>query len=154
MVNLQKQGIQMVLRKNATGLIYGITYVDHRNKAVFNGSDLDKSNKQFSAKAILEACRAEPNAETLKTVSLQQPENESFHEIGSSINKERSGTDHSKKQGTEKPGANIPHHDVPAAPGSHTPGMLEILMQNEYTGSELPYELRKTRRKKKRRRKN
>ena len=32
-------------------MIYGLTYVDHKTKTVFNGSDL---GKEFSAKAILE----------------------------------------------------------------------------------------------------
>jgi hypothetical protein len=32
-------------------LVYGITYVDHKTKTVFNGSDL---GKEYSAKAIVE----------------------------------------------------------------------------------------------------
>ncbi|MCE6989559.1 relaxase/mobilization nuclease domain-containing protein [Dyadobacter sp. CY323] len=50
---LERDGIDTVLRKNDTGLIYGITYVDHRSKAVFNGSSLGKN---YSAKAIQERC--------------------------------------------------------------------------------------------------
>nr|WP_232325370.1 relaxase/mobilization nuclease domain-containing protein [Pedobacter panaciterrae] len=45
----KKQGIEISYRENAAGLIFGITYVDHRNKVVFNGSDLGKA---YSAKAI------------------------------------------------------------------------------------------------------
>ncbi|MCF2502193.1 relaxase/mobilization nuclease domain-containing protein [Dyadobacter sp. CY107] len=52
---LERDGIDTVLRKNDTGLIYGITYVDHRSKAVFNGSSLGKN---YSAKAIQERCVA------------------------------------------------------------------------------------------------
>lgn len=52
---LERDGIDTVLRKNETGLIYGITYVDHRSKAVFNGSSLGKN---YSAKAIQERCVA------------------------------------------------------------------------------------------------
>jgi hypothetical protein len=51
--NLKRDGIDTVLRKNDTGLIYGITYVDHRSKSVFNGSMLGKN---YSAKAIQERC--------------------------------------------------------------------------------------------------
>ncbi len=51
--NLKRDGIDTVLRKNDTGLIYGITYVDHRSKSVFNGSTLGKN---YSAKAIQERC--------------------------------------------------------------------------------------------------
>lgn len=50
---LQKEGINTAFRKNAEGLLYGITYVDHATKNVFNGSSL---GKQYSAKAIEERC--------------------------------------------------------------------------------------------------
>ena len=50
---LEKESIQTVLRKNQQGLIYGITYIDHRTKSVFNGSALGKS---YSANAIQERC--------------------------------------------------------------------------------------------------
>jgi hypothetical protein len=45
-----------VLRQNDDGIIYGITYVDHNTKCVFNGSHL---GKQYSAKAILQRCAEE-----------------------------------------------------------------------------------------------
>jgi hypothetical protein len=51
--NLKRDGIDTVLRKNDAGLIYGITYVDHRSKSVFNGRTLGKN---YSAKAIQERC--------------------------------------------------------------------------------------------------
>ncbi len=54
---LAKQGIHTVLRQNPGGLIYGITYVDHRTRCVFNGSDLGKS---YSAKAIQERLSQAP----------------------------------------------------------------------------------------------
>lgn len=50
---LQRDAIHAVLRKNDEGIIYGITYIDHKTKCVFNGSDL---GKQYSAKGILERC--------------------------------------------------------------------------------------------------
>ncbi|MGV8094908.1 MAG: relaxase/mobilization nuclease domain-containing protein [Mangrovibacterium sp.] len=50
---LEKQGIHMALRKNDAGLVYGITYVDHQTKCVFNGSTLGKG---YSAKAVQERC--------------------------------------------------------------------------------------------------
>lgn len=48
---LQKAGVDMVERRNAEGLLFGLTYVDHKNKTVFNGSTL---GKPYSAKAMLE----------------------------------------------------------------------------------------------------
>lgn len=50
---LEKEGIHTVFRRSAEGLLYGITYVDHKNKSVFNGSSL---GKEYSAKAIQERC--------------------------------------------------------------------------------------------------
>ena len=50
---MEKEGIHAVLRKSETGFVYGITYVDHVTKNVFNGSSL---GKEYSAKAIIERC--------------------------------------------------------------------------------------------------
>ena len=50
---LKKQGIDTVLRQNEQGILYGITYIDHQTKCVFNGSAL---GKQYSAKAIQQRC--------------------------------------------------------------------------------------------------
>ncbi|MDR6845608.1 relaxase/mobilization nuclease domain-containing protein [Flavobacterium granuli] len=58
--DLEKQGIHIVLRSNDQGILYGITYVDHTTKSVFNGSAL---GKEYSAKAIQERC------ETVKSYS-------------------------------------------------------------------------------------
>ncbi|MBN8876776.1 MAG: relaxase/mobilization nuclease domain-containing protein [Sphingobacteriales bacterium] len=50
---LEKERVSVVLRQNTDGLIYGITYVDHQTKSVFNGSDL---GKPYSAKGLQERC--------------------------------------------------------------------------------------------------
>lgn len=50
---LEKESIQTVLRQNKEGIIYGITYIDHRSKSVFNGSSL---GKPYSANGIQERC--------------------------------------------------------------------------------------------------
>jgi hypothetical protein len=39
---LAEQGINVVVRRNDTGRIYGITFIDHNSKTVWNGSRLDK----------------------------------------------------------------------------------------------------------------
>lgn len=46
---LKTGGIDVLLRRNEQGFIYGITYVDHKSKCVFNGSEL---GKEFSAAMI------------------------------------------------------------------------------------------------------
>ena len=46
---LKTEGIQVIFRQNEEGRLYGITFVDHRSKAVFNGSDL---GKMYSAASL------------------------------------------------------------------------------------------------------
>ncbi|ABQ06668.1 relaxase/mobilization nuclease domain-containing protein [Flavobacterium johnsoniae] len=50
---LEQESIHMILRKSNEGQLYGITYVDHKTRSVFNGSSL---GKEFSAKGIQESC--------------------------------------------------------------------------------------------------
>ena len=52
-VALQKEQINTLVRQNEEGLIYGITYIDHKTRSVYNGSDL---GKQYSGKGIIERC--------------------------------------------------------------------------------------------------
>jgi len=56
--SLNRERISAVIRQNKDGIIYGITYVDHKSKCVFNGRDL---GKPYSAKMILERCSTKQN---------------------------------------------------------------------------------------------
>jgi hypothetical protein len=68
--SLEKEGISVVLRQNDDSIIYGITYVDHRTKCVFNGSAL---GKKYSAKGILERCGIKAKAAPLRRYFSQPP---------------------------------------------------------------------------------
>lgn len=46
---LQKEGIHTILRQNAEGVVYGVTFVDHKTKSVFNGSSV---GKDYSVKGL------------------------------------------------------------------------------------------------------
>jgi hypothetical protein len=48
---LSRQGISVLFRENESGRIYGVTFIDHRQKVVFNGSRLGKA---FSANIFQE----------------------------------------------------------------------------------------------------
>ena len=48
---LAGEQVALVLRRNEAGLIYGLTFVDHKHRTVFNGSDLGKA---YSANAVTE----------------------------------------------------------------------------------------------------
>jgi hypothetical protein len=58
---LREKGIQVILRQNDEGRIYGITFIDQRNKAVFNGSDLGKA---YSANLLSAKFLPEPPPKT------------------------------------------------------------------------------------------
>lgn len=63
---LSAQGIDLVLRRNEDNRIYGVTFIDHRNRVVLNGSRL---GKDFSANVFNEYFR---NAKE-DSLSVQQP---------------------------------------------------------------------------------
>lgn len=55
--NLIKQNVYPVVRQNANGQIYGITFVDNQTKCVFNGSDL---GKRYTAKGLMDRLKEVP----------------------------------------------------------------------------------------------
>lgn len=63
-LQLKKEKVTAMIRENEQGFIYGITFIDHRNKAVFNGSDLGKN---YSAAGIKE--RITKNIQGSKSVA-------------------------------------------------------------------------------------
>ncbi|AFD05330.1 relaxase/mobilization nuclease domain-containing protein [Solitalea canadensis] len=63
---LQNEGIHTALRQNKEGMIYGITFVDHQTKCVFNGSDLGKN---YSTARIIERCSLQQNFSKNQTIS-------------------------------------------------------------------------------------
>ena len=130
---LEKQGIHVALRQNSTGLIYGITYVDHQTKCVFNGSVL---GKQYSAKAIQERCQQKTVPEQkLPTHSAQEP-------IG--LQPQANAVEAETKA--------HPNAMQIAAPLKEIENIMDTLMQTEQTSNYLPSQLK--RKKKRRRRKN
>jgi hypothetical protein len=134
LINAMKmQGIHVALRQNDTGLIYGITYIDHQTKCVFNGSVL---GKQYSAKAIQERCQQ-------KTVPEQKlPPHSAQEPIG--LQPQASAFEAETKV--------HPNILQIAAPFKEIENILDTLMQTEQTSNYLPYQLK--RKKKKRKRKN
>ena len=130
---LEKQGIHITLRQNDTGLIYGITYVDHQTKCVFNGSVL---GKQYSAKAIQERCQQ-------KAVPEQKLPPHSAQEL--------IGLQPQANAGEAEAKAHQNAMQI-AAPFKEIENILDTLVQTEQASNYLPYQLKK--KKKKRKRKN
>ena len=51
--SLRNENIAVILRQNKEGFLYGITYIDHKNRCVFNGSDL---GKEYSTSGLQKRC--------------------------------------------------------------------------------------------------
>ncbi|WP_163397461.1 relaxase/mobilization nuclease domain-containing protein [Flavobacterium fluviatile] len=64
-----KAGISVIYRKSPQGLLYGITYIDHQTKCVFNGSAL---GVKYSAKAIQERCGIAPVLNNKTTTNFKE----------------------------------------------------------------------------------
>ncbi|MFV5684564.1 relaxase/mobilization nuclease domain-containing protein [Flavobacterium sp. GB2R13] len=119
---LEKEGINTVFRRSAEGLLYGITYVDHKTKSVFNGSSL---GKEYSAKAIQERC------------GLKFDGGGKRNQIHEKLPLKESLINNMQQQ---KNTLTIPDFVK----------LLDILIQVEYSSDYLPNQLKNKRRKKKR----
>ncbi|MBB1287061.1 relaxase/mobilization nuclease domain-containing protein [Flavisolibacter sp. BT320] len=125
---LKSEKVTVTLRKNAQEGVYGLTYIDHRTKAVFNGSDL---GKEYSAagiqKRILEGVQKSEN----KGANLLQKT--------SSASLLHSGKD-AGKQPTEKLA------NEKANTENRSSDLLHQLLKNEKEMENVPYEFRKKKR--------
>ncbi len=129
---LEKQGIHVVLRQNNEGLIYGITYVDHQTKCVFNGSAL---GKQYSAKAIQERCQLKDVPEQkLPPHSAQKPIG--LQPQASAVEAETNGRQNASPF---------------AASFKESESVLDTLMKAEQVRNYLPYQLKRKKKRRKRR---
>lgn len=122
--SMEKESISVVLRTGKEGVIYGITYVDHKSKTVFNGSDL---GKPYSAKGILEQCSSQVTASPVKKMA------KTTKEKNTSLKKNKTETIH---VGINESGTGKLPAIIPAA---------------TKTADYVPYQLKKRKRKKRNR---
>jgi hypothetical protein len=126
---LKKQGVDTVVRRNEQGLIYGLTYVDHQSKCVFNGSNLGKA---YSANAIRERCL----------------------NIGPGERKKQNGEAEKIGQGGNAHGVKGPEFLLDfAGAESHSPGgpgLVEVLLDAGDHRETMDWELKRKKKKKKR----
>lgn len=128
---LKKHGIDVVLRQNKEDLIYGMTYVDHQTKCVFNGSAL---GKQYSAKAIQERC-LHSTVYGQKLNELSTPK-----QVGSPSRTATSPTE-----------TKVDENNLSVtSPAKQDENILEVLVKPEYTSIFMPYQLKRKKRKRKR----
>jgi hypothetical protein len=126
--SLEKQGIVTIKRENQEGRLYGITFVDHRTKCVFNGSALGKN---YSAKGLMdrigtqsEKCGVRPGSLTMTRSQLEDKQVSQTSIIMKEIGQTKQALNASR-------------------------GLLETVVSPDETYSYLPFEWRKKRRKKK-----
>lgn len=69
---LREKGIDLVLRRNDEGRIYGATFIDHNQRVVLNGSRL---GKEFSANVLNERFADNSPRENLQAPALKHSDN-------------------------------------------------------------------------------
>lgn len=94
MANLKEKGIDLVLRYNADGRLYGATFVDHNTKTVLNGSRL---GKEFSANTL----HAWFNDPAQKPIVQQPQSSQSQSNSGSQGNSQQTTSQNSTKSSTQ-----------------------------------------------------
>lgn len=126
---LKQKNIYTVLRQNAGGRLYGITFVDNQNKCVFNGSDLGKG---YSVTAIQSKLSNHPIEN-----AIRQDEKESSHSSGSA------GKEITISKDKEK-----------TIVSTSKENLLDVLLAAKEQFGNTPYSLLKKKRKKKRKNPN
>lgn len=125
---LKTQGVDVVLRRNAEGVVYGVTYVDHQSKCVFNGSALGKA---YSANATRERCLS----------------------MGAGEGKKQNGEAEKMRVGGHANGGAARNFspDFVAGDGKNTAslGLIEVLLDTGGAHEAMDWELKRTKKKKK-----
>jgi hypothetical protein len=83
---LQSSNIDLVLRRNDEGRIYGVTFIDHNNRCVLNGSRL---GKEFSANVLNEKFN---DKEYIDSTQSQTIQSEDVPTINTPVNMETIGS--------------------------------------------------------------
>ncbi|WP_156309387.1 relaxase/mobilization nuclease domain-containing protein [Sphingobacterium endophyticum] len=125
---LEKHGIHGAIRKNENGNIYGITYVDHITKCVFNGSDL---GKLYSVKGIQERCITKLELDQIVTPPLKPSA--------------------WKDQRSQLTGFNVSESPVDQLRSEKNNDIIYSLIQPEQVYGNVPHQLKNKPRKRKRR---
>lgn len=128
---LEKERVSVVVRRSREGKIYGMTYIDHQTRSVFNGSDL---GKEYAAKRMLERLGIDQNKSPQKELKQEQQQ--------------------------YKPRVNEPAHSSETAkeislPDNLFKGLsktLEQVIQPEETNEQLAYELKEEQKRRKKKR--
>ncbi len=126
--SLEKQGIATVKRENQEGRLYGITFVDHRTKCVFNGSALGKN---YSAKGLMDRITNHQNRDGIAFGSVSKAPRMA------------------KEIQNDSPQKTMDYERTRVNPENTSRGLLETVITPEQEYNYVPFEWRKKKRKKK-----
>lgn len=130
---LHNEKITVVLRKNSREYLYGLTYVDHRTKSVFNGSDL---GKDYSAAGIQKRIAKGKDRMESKEAALLQKSSQGAAILDKKKSEKQPLEELLQKQEKGKEG-----------PEQRLPDLLHQLLKTEKDLAYLPYEFRKKKKK-------
>lgn len=128
---LLKENIRIVPLKNPAGQIYGISYVDSKNKCAFDGNDLGTA---YCSNAIQQRCKTEM---PVQEATPGSPQKSAIKDVVYPNLNTRDRCSEDFKTSNSAPA------------GDEEKGFFEILMAPENTYEQLPYELRRRKKKKK-----
>lgn len=124
---LEQQGVGTVLRVNTEGRLYGITYIDHKSRCVFNGSTL---GKKYSAKAILESLDKSTESVSERPEKKTAIDNRNTALTQGQVKEKNDLTDSGEQENNQ------------------SKGLVETLLTPEESFQYLPFEWRKKKKKK------
>ncbi|SIN77193.1 relaxase/mobilization nuclease domain-containing protein [Chitinophaga niabensis] len=117
---LKRDAVQLIPRINENGFVYGITFIDHEKKCVFNGRKL---GPDYSAKAISE--RLNTGNISREKLTIKDPNPRIIFPFPQKENPDS-------------------HNHLPSFPSTstHTEGIVDILFRSENADEPIPYPLR------------
>jgi hypothetical protein len=129
---LKKENITVFIRQNEEGFIYGLTFIDHRNKTVFNGSAIGKN---YSAAGIRERIAA--------GIAEQKP-------IENLLSKKETDSSPLVKNKDRSVQINKAHDESQKESATSKENLLHLLMSKEKMGQGIPFDfIRKKKKKRK-----
>jgi hypothetical protein len=131
---LVRESISVAIRRGDQGRVYGLTYIDHQTKAVFNGSDIGKA---YSANQIIQRFNNEATQELIKDRNRKKglrPE--------AMISEKPKGQKQIKSSNKER----VTGVSIGLPRGSSS--AIEILLNPETNLEKIPFELKRQKRRK------
>lgn len=155
---LQKERIDMVIRRSLEGKVFGLSYINHEKKTVFNGSDLDKG---YAAKAIIERLHKgqgkdwylpnENEKDNQHTESqkqhkpiLEYGDSADYHQIGDIRNSQQAESAPNQTEGNKRPTTQFQRDErVPREPdrGDRTGKIVEQLIGPDFVDNSINKDL-------------